>query len=194
MKSARASGSRPWMRLAGESEYQLGLPAAVLPPIKKYRGHKMTRRTLFNWTASGLLSHGLLARAQRPSGNQLRPVDTLPGAETNRKLKVVFVGAHVDDWVFCVGTLARYAREGHNVLCFSFTPGDSKGIADSLHMPLDRLAALRREDVMRGTKLFGSQLKILNQNPGSRARTIGGSPITRTCTLILRPTPSLARH
>ena len=109
-------------------------------------------------------AHGLLAPAQQPSGNQSKPLDTLPGAEKKRKLNVVFVGAHVDDWVFCVGTLARYAREGHSVLCFSFTPGDSQGIADSLHMPLDRLAALRREDGMRGTKLFGSQLKILNQH------------------------------
>ena len=95
----------------------------------------MTRRTLFNWAATGLFSHGLLARTQQPSGNQPKPLDTLPGAEKNRKLKVVFVGAHVDDWVFCVGTLARYAREGHSVLCFSFTPGDSQAIADSLHMP-----------------------------------------------------------
>jgi LmbE family N-acetylglucosaminyl deacetylase len=31
-------------------------------------------------------------------------------------------------------------------------------------MPLDKLATLRREDGMRGTKLFGAQLKVLNQN------------------------------
>jgi LmbE family N-acetylglucosaminyl deacetylase len=88
----------------------------------------------------------------------------LPGAEKNRKLKVVFVGAHVDDWVFCAGTLARYAREGHNVLCFSFTPGDSQGIADAYHMPLAKLAALRTEDGMKGTKIFGSRLQVLGQH------------------------------
>jgi LmbE family N-acetylglucosaminyl deacetylase len=93
-----------------------------------------------------------------------KPLDTLPGAEKRHKLKVVFVGAHVDDWVFSVGTLARYAREGHDVLCFSFTPGDSQAIADAHHMPLDRLAALRREDAMRGTGLLGAQFKVLDQH------------------------------
>jgi LmbE family N-acetylglucosaminyl deacetylase len=124
----------------------------------------MTRRILFNWAASGGLAHVLLARGQQSSGKEPKPLDTLPGAEKNRKLKVVFVGAHVDDWIFSVGTLARYVREGHAVLCFSFTPGDSQAMADSQHMSLDRLAALRREDAMRGTKLFGAQLKILNQH------------------------------
>jgi LmbE family N-acetylglucosaminyl deacetylase len=103
-------------------------------------------------------------RGQQSSTGAGKPVDTLPGAEKNRKLKVVFVGAHVDDWVFCVGTLARYAREGHDVLCFSFTPGDSQAIADAHHMPLDKLAALRTADGMRGTKLFGARLKVLDQH------------------------------
>ena len=31
-------------------------------------------------------------------------------------------------------------------------------------MPLDKLAALRREDAMRGTKLFGARFKILDQH------------------------------
>src|SRR5947209_6842607 len=72
------------------------------------------------------------------------PVDTLPGVERNKKLKVVFVGAHVDDWVDCAGTLARYTALQHEALCLSFTPGDSRSMADMNHMPLDELAALRR--------------------------------------------------
>jgi LmbE family N-acetylglucosaminyl deacetylase len=124
----------------------------------------MTRRKLFNWAASGLFAQGLRARGQHSSEKALKPLDTLPGAEKNRKLKVVFVGAHVDDWIFCVGTLARYAREGHDVLCFSFTPGDSQSMAESKHMSLEKLAASRRNDAMRGTKLFGARLKILNQH------------------------------
>lgn len=124
----------------------------------------MTRRKLFNWAATGLVAQSMRARGQQASTRQLKPLDSLPGAEKHRKLKVVFIGAHVDDWIFCVGTLARYAREGHDVLCFSFTPGDSQGMADARHMPLEKLAALRRDDAMRGTKLFGATLRILNQH------------------------------
>jgi LmbE family N-acetylglucosaminyl deacetylase len=124
----------------------------------------MTRRKLFNWAAGGVLAHAVLARGQQSSEKALTPLDTLPGAERNRKLKVVFVGAHVDDWIVCAGTLARYAREGHDVLCFSFTPGDSQSMADANHMSLDQLAALRREDAMRGIKIIGAHFKVLDQH------------------------------
>ena len=124
----------------------------------------ITRRTFLNCAAGSMLAHAMCLRGQQSSTGARKPVDALPGSEKNRKLKVVFVGAHVDDWVFCVGTLARYAREGHDVLCFSFTPGDSQAIADARHMTLDKLAALRTEDAMRGTKLFGARLKILDQH------------------------------
>jgi hypothetical protein len=124
----------------------------------------ITRRTFFNCLAGSAIAHAIGVSGQQSSTEPRKPVDTLPGAEKNRKLKVVFVGAHVDDWVFCVGTLARYAREGHDVLCFSFTPGDSQAIANAYHMPLDKLAALRSEDAMRGTKLFGARFKILDQH------------------------------
>jgi LmbE family N-acetylglucosaminyl deacetylase len=124
----------------------------------------MTRRKLLNCAAGGVLAHVLLARGQQSSQKALTPLDILPGAEKNRKLKVVFVGAHVDDWTVSAGTLARYAREGHDVLCFSFTPGDSQSMADENHMSVDKLAALRREDAMRGTKIIGAQFKVLNQH------------------------------
>jgi LmbE family N-acetylglucosaminyl deacetylase len=125
----------------------------------------MTRRLLFKCAASGAVGRVLLARGQgSPEARPTKPLDTLPGTEKGGKLKVVFVGAHLDDWIFCVGTLARYAREGHDVLCFSFTPGDSQGTADSLHMSLDKLVALGREDAVRATKIFGAQFKVLNQH------------------------------
>ena len=124
----------------------------------------VTRRTFFSCMASGVVAQALRVGAQERSTLQLKPLDSLPGAEKNRRLKVVFVGAHVDDWVFCVGTLARYARAGHDVLCFSFTPGDSQAIADAHHMPLERLAALRTQDGRKGTQLFGSRLRVLDQH------------------------------
>ena len=124
----------------------------------------MTRRTLLRCVAGGVFARATLARGQQTSALARKPLDTLPGAEKKHKLKVVFVGAHVDDWVFSVGTLARYAREGHEVLCFSLTPGDSQAIADARHLPLDQLATLRREDAMRGTALLGAQFKVLDQH------------------------------
>lgn len=124
----------------------------------------ITRRTFFNCVAGSVIAQAISVTGQQSSKAPLTPLDALPGAEKNRKLKVVFVGAHVDDWVFCVGTLARYARQGHDVLCFSFTPGDSQGIADAYHMPLEKLAALRTENGMSGTKLFGSRLQVLDQH------------------------------
>lgn len=135
-----------------------------LPFRGGHKAMKMTRRNLFKYAGGCVFAHAVLARGQQASGNALKPLDTLPGAEKNRKLKVVFVGAHVDDWTFCAGTLARYAREGHDVLCFSFTPGDSQGMADAAHLPLDKLAALRREDAVKGTKIIGAQFKVLDQH------------------------------
>src|ERR1700678_3985910 len=119
----------------------------------------ITRRTFFNCVAGGVFAHALRVHGQQSSTGARRPLDTLPGAEKNRKLKVVLVGAHVVDWIFCVGTLARYARQGHEVLCFSFTPGDSQGMADARHMSVDQLASIRREDALKGTRLLGAQFK-----------------------------------
>ncbi len=123
----------------------------------------MTRRTLFHSAAGGALAGVLHARGQQSPKKALTPADVLPGAEQNRKLKVVYVGAHVDDYGTCAGTLARYARDGHDVLCFSLTPGDSQGMANARHMPVDQLAALRRGDAIRGAKIIGAQFKVLNQ-------------------------------
>jgi LmbE family N-acetylglucosaminyl deacetylase len=123
----------------------------------------MTRRTLFNGMAGGVLADVLLAGEQQPSKKVLTPADVLPETEKKRKLKVVYVGAHVDDYGTCAGTLARYAREGHEVLCYSLTPGDSQGMANARNMPVEKLAALRREDAIRGANIIGAQFKVLNQ-------------------------------
>ena len=124
----------------------------------------MTRRTLFKCAAAGVFSQAAFARAPQSSTGTKKAVDALPGAEKNRKLKVVFVGAHVDDWIFCPGTLARYARAGHEVVCFSLTPGDSVGMANARHMPVEQLAEIRRRDAVKGTGLLGAQFKVLDQH------------------------------
>lgn len=124
----------------------------------------MTRRKLFHFAAGGVLAPFLPAGGRQTAGKDRTPLDILPGAGKSQKLKVVFVGAHVDDWIFCAGTLARYAREGHAVLCLTFTPGDSQDMADETHLSLDALSARRREDAMRGMKIIGSHYKVLNQH------------------------------
>jgi len=124
----------------------------------------MTRRKLLRWGAGSVFAHALLTHEQQASANMPTPPDVLPGTDKNRKLKVVFVGAHVDDWLVCAGTLARYAREGHEVLCFSFTPGDSMSIANECHVPVEKLAARRREEAVQGTKIIGAQFRVLDQH------------------------------
>src|SRR5690349_8525649 len=105
-------------RCPGDRKRRWNRQTALPERLIRLEEPRMTRRTIFNSTA-GLLASALVASGQKPA-------DILPGAEKKRKLKVVFVGAHVDDWGGCAGTLARYAREGHDVICFSFTPGDSE--------------------------------------------------------------------
>ena len=127
----------------------------------------ITRRKLFRWTASGAPALPLIAAAQtgqRSGAKQGVPADTLPGSELNRKLKVVFVGAHVDDWVDCAGTIARYTRSGHAALLLSFTPGDSRSMADMNHLTVDEIAAIRRDDALRGAKILGAELRFLDQH------------------------------
>src|SRR3954470_14960225 len=123
----------------------------------------ITRRKLFRASpaAAGVLP--LLAQTQQ-TAKQATPADTLPGAELNRKLKVVFTGAHVDDWIDCAGTIARYTGSGHSALLLSFTPGDSRSMADMNHLALDRIAAIRREDALRGAKILSAELRFLDQH------------------------------
>src|ERR1051325_4866889 len=103
----------------------------------------ITRRKLFRAAPAATLSVAALAQQ---TVKQAVPADALPGSELNRKRKVVFVGAHVDDWIDCAGTMARYTRAGHTVLLLSFTPGDSRSMADMNHVSVDRIAAIRRDD------------------------------------------------
>jgi LmbE family N-acetylglucosaminyl deacetylase len=124
------------------------------------------RRTLFQKTAAvaGVLRMAAAQTAQQ-SNRKAVPADELPGAELKTKLKVVFVGAHVDDYtVCCAGTIARYTNSGHQALLYSFTPGDSRSMADMNGMPLEELAAHRREDALKGAKILGAELRILDQH------------------------------
>ena len=106
----------------------------------------------------------LAAQTGQQSNKKPAPADELPGAELKRNLRVVFVGAHVDDYIVCAGTIARYTNSGHQALLYSFTPGDSRSMADMNGLALEQLAANRREDALKGAKILGAELRFLDQH------------------------------
>jgi LmbE family N-acetylglucosaminyl deacetylase len=123
-----------------------------------------SRRNLFRWAGRGGFALPLLARAQQTTRKEGLPADSLPGAGLNRKLKVIFVGAHVDDWIDCAGAIARYVKAGHQALLLSFTPGDSRSMADMNRLALDELAKIRRQDALEGAKILGAEIRFLDQH------------------------------
>ncbi|MFN7998630.1 MAG: PIG-L family deacetylase [Bryobacteraceae bacterium] len=80
-----------------------------------------------------------------------------------RKLSIIFVGAHVDDpQSGCGGTIARYAGQGHDVVALSLTRGDSQSIASSLHLPMQELAARRYADAERSCEILRCRFVALD--------------------------------
>jgi LmbE family N-acetylglucosaminyl deacetylase len=101
-----------------------------------------------------MLSRSSLPLLMAAAADKTRP--------SERKLKVVVVGAHVDDpQSGCGGTIARYADLGHDVVALSLTRGDSESIAASLHMPMQELAAKRYADAQRSCALLHCQMVAL---------------------------------
>src|SRR5438309_3052513 len=126
---------------------------------------KLCRRLFFqNVFASAVAAQSAASQTGQQPQRQATPADSLPGAELKRKLKVVFVGAHVDDWIDCAGTIARYSNSGHEALLFSFTPGDSRSMADMNHLAVEEIAAIRRKDALQGAKILGAELRFLEQH------------------------------
>ncbi|MGH9328322.1 MAG: PIG-L deacetylase family protein [Terriglobia bacterium] len=128
---------------------------------------KITRRAALGWAgaaAAGVPLFGSPATQAQPESGASTPPDDLPEIDRKKKLKVVFAGAHVDDWTLIGGTLARYARLGHEVLVLSFTPGDSQSMADSNHMSVEKIAAMRRAQAVKGCRIIGSNIRFLGQH------------------------------
>src|SRR5712691_225696 len=114
-----------------------------------------------------LSRRSMLGRSSRAAGSLALPLVMSAGADTaqgaQRKLKVVVVGAHVDDpQSGCGGTIARYADLGHEIVALSLTRGDSESIAAGLHMPPKELAAKRYADAQRSCALLHCQMVALH--------------------------------
>jgi LmbE family N-acetylglucosaminyl deacetylase len=122
-----------------------------------------------------------LSRSSRVAGalTTSLPLVMVSGAgnaqAAQRKLKVIVVGAHVDDpQSGCGGTIARCADRSHDVVALSLTRGDSESIAASLHMPPQELAAKRYADALRSCALLNCRLVALNYINRGIAVTMAG--------------------
>jgi len=109
----------------------------------------------------------MLGRSSRAAGSLAMPLVMSAGADTaqpaQRKLKVVVVGAHVDDpQSGCGGTIALYAGQSHDVVALSLTRGDSESIAASLRMAPQELAARRYADAQRSCALLNCRMVALH--------------------------------
>jgi LmbE family N-acetylglucosaminyl deacetylase len=128
---------------------------------------KISRRILLN-KGLGFAGAAMTAPALSWAGTKDSSVapslpEDLPEVQNKKNLKVVFVGAHTDDWVICGGTIARYTRLGHTARFISFTPGDSVSMADAAHLSVEQLAAARREQAVKGAELLGARILFLDQ-------------------------------
>ena len=89
--------------------------------------------------------------------------DNQAPAKSHRKLKVIVVGAHVDDpQSGCGGLISLCARSAHEVVALSLTRGDSDSIARSLRMAPHALAAKRHEDAVRSCAVLKCRLTVLS--------------------------------
>ncbi len=81
-------------------------------------------------------------------------------------MRVLAVGAHPDDLeILCGGTLARYAREGHQVVMCHVTCGD-KGATE---VDPSELGALRRREATRAAEIAGADSVTLGLRDGEIA-------------------------
>jgi LmbE family N-acetylglucosaminyl deacetylase len=70
-------------------------------------------------------------------------------------MNIMAIGAHPDDIeILCAGTLALYARQGHNVIMAPFTCGDM----GDLKIPPRELARIRRDESEAAAAVIGARL------------------------------------
>ena len=80
-------------------------------------------------------------------------------------MNILAIGAHPDDVEeSCGGTLARYVKMGHKV----FTATATNGNIGSATLPMDEIAAIRKEEARRSAALIGADVRFLAK-PGELA-------------------------
>lgn len=74
-------------------------------------------------------------------------------------MNILAVGAHPDDIeIFCGGTLAKYAAEGHKIFCCTATSGN----IGSATLPKDEIAAIRKKEAAKAASLVGGEYICLD--------------------------------
>ena len=74
-------------------------------------------------------------------------------------MNILAIGAHPDDVENCCGgTLAKYAKQGHKV----FTATATNGNVGSATLPMDEIAAIRKEEARRAAALIGAEYVCLD--------------------------------
>jgi len=87
--------------------------------------------------------------------------------------RLLFVHAHPDDETLTTGlTMARYAREGHDVHVLTCTLGEEGEVIprDLRHLAADRedqLGPYRREELRRAMAALGVDHQVLGEDPGA---------------------------
>ena len=74
-------------------------------------------------------------------------------------MNILAIGAHPDDVeTSCGGTLAKFAKMGHKV----FTATATNGNVGSATLPMDEIAAIRKEEARRAAALIGAEYICLD--------------------------------
>ena len=74
-------------------------------------------------------------------------------------MNILAIGAHPDDVEeSCGGTLAKYVKQGHKV----FTATATNGNIGSATLPMDEIAAIRKEEARRAAALIGAEYICLD--------------------------------
>ena len=74
-------------------------------------------------------------------------------------MNILAIGAHPDDIeTSCGGTLAKYAKLGHKV----FTATATNGNIGSATLPMEEIAAIRKEEARRAAEIIGAEYICLD--------------------------------
>ena len=74
-------------------------------------------------------------------------------------MNILAIGAHPDDIEeSCGGTLAKYAKQGHKI----FTATATNGNVGSATLPMDEIAAIRKEEARKAAALIGAEYICLD--------------------------------
>ncbi len=74
-------------------------------------------------------------------------------------MNILAIGAHPDDVeIFCGGTLAKYAKNGHKV----FTATATNGNIGSATLSMEEIAAIRKEEARRAAAHIGAEYVCLD--------------------------------